>query len=117
MLRTLALWIDERLHVSKLGSWPLLVRCSDPSNASLATYLVKRKLREGSVFPPAERRMKLLTCLLPKRSTLHLETWQLDEATAQLMLRVTSRQPLGYCPGCRCPTRRIHSRYERTVAD
>ena len=61
--------------------------------------------------------MKLLTALLPKSPPLHLETWSLDEATAQLTLCLTSTQLWGYCPRCRGPTRRIHSHYQRTVAD
>ena len=61
--------------------------------------------------------MKLLTALLPKSPSLHVETRHVDEATSQLTLCLTSMQPWGYCPRCRCPTRRIHSRYNRTVAD
>jgi transposase len=36
---------------------------------------------------------------------------------AQLTLRVTSIQALVHCPVCRFPTRRIHSYYERALAD
>jgi transposase len=61
--------------------------------------------------------MELPIALLPKSPPLHLETWSVDEATAQLTIQVTSTRPLGHCPVCRCSTRRIHSRYERTVAD
>src|SRR5262249_32565011 len=61
--------------------------------------------------------MKLPTALLPKSPPLHLETWALDEAAAQLTVSLTSTQPRGYCPRCRRPTRRIHSHYQRTVAD
>ena len=61
--------------------------------------------------------MALLSRLLPQGSPLHLETWHLDEVAAQLILRVTSRQALVHCPGCRFPTRRIHSYDERTLAD
>ena len=61
--------------------------------------------------------MKLPTALLPKTSPLHLEACQLDENTAQLIVQVTSTQLLGYCPVCQCSTRRVHSRYERIVAD
>jgi transposase len=60
--------------------------------------------------------MELLTHLLPV-GPLHLDTWHLNEATAQLTLRVTSTQSLGHCPVCQFPTRRIHSHYARTVAD
>ena len=61
--------------------------------------------------------MELLSRLLPHGFPLHLETWHLDEVAAQLTLRGTSRQALGHCPVCRFPTRRIHSDYERTLAD
>jgi transposase len=55
--------------------------------------------------------------LLPQASLLHLETWQVDTATAQVTLQVQSTQVRVHCPECRFPTRRIHSRYRRTVAD
>ena len=55
--------------------------------------------------------MDLVACLLPLGSPLHLETWHLDEATAQLTLRVMSTQALVHCPVCRFPTQRIHSHY------
>jgi transposase len=61
--------------------------------------------------------MELLFRLLLHGFPLHLETWHLDEGAAQLTLRVTSRQALGHCPVCRFPTRRIHSYYERILAD
>jgi len=61
--------------------------------------------------------MELLSSLLPQAPLLHLETWQIDTATAQLTLRVQSTQTLVHCPVCRFPTRRIHSRYRRTIAD
>jgi transposase len=61
--------------------------------------------------------MELLSRLLPQGAPLHLETWHLDEGAAQLTLRVTSRQALMHCPVCRFPTRRIHSFYQRTLAD
>ena len=61
--------------------------------------------------------MELLSRLLPDGSPLHLETWSLDAVALQLTLRITSTQPLVHCPVCRFPTRRIHSRYRRTVAD
>jgi transposase len=61
--------------------------------------------------------MELLSRLLPHGSPLHLETWYLDEVAAQLTLRVTSIQAMGHCPVCRFPTRRVHSYYERTLAD
>jgi transposase len=59
----------------------------------------------------------LLTRLLADAALLHLNAWQLDDTATQLTLRVTSVQALVHCPVCRFPTRRIHSRYSRTVAD
>jgi transposase len=61
--------------------------------------------------------MELLSGLLPQAPLLHLEAWQVDTTTAQVTLRVQSSQTLVHCPMCRFPTRRIHSRYRRTVAD
>jgi transposase len=61
--------------------------------------------------------MELFSHLLPQASLLYLETWQIDTTTAQLTLRVQSTQTLVPCPVCRFPTRRIHSRDVRTVAD
>src|SRR5918992_5812853 len=61
--------------------------------------------------------MTLLTRLLPDAPLLHLDAWQTDDTATQLTFRVTSTQALVHCPVCRFPTRRIHSRYVRTVAD
>jgi transposase len=61
--------------------------------------------------------MELLAGLLPQASLLRLEAWQIDTVTAQVTLRVQSTDTLVHCPDCQFPTRRIHSRYTRTVAD
>jgi transposase len=61
--------------------------------------------------------MTLFTRLLPTTPQLHLDAWHMDDTATQLTLRVTSTQALVHCPVCRFPTRRIHSRYVRTVAD
>jgi transposase len=61
--------------------------------------------------------MERLSGLLPHAPRLHLETWQIDTATAQVTLRVQSTQTLVHCPVCQFPARRIHSRYRRTVSD
>ncbi|HEV8716738.1 MAG TPA: ISL3 family transposase [Candidatus Binatia bacterium] len=61
--------------------------------------------------------MDLVACLLPAGPLLHLETWRLDEAAAQLTLYLTSTQALVHCPLCQCPTQHLHSHYTRTVAD
>jgi transposase len=61
--------------------------------------------------------MEPFIALLPKSPPLRLETWNVNEAAAELTVQVTSTRPRGHCPVCRYATRRIHSRYERTVAD
>jgi transposase len=61
--------------------------------------------------------MERLSGLLPQAPRLHLETWQIDTATAQVTLRVQSTQTRVPRPVCQCPARRIHSRSRRTVAD
>jgi transposase len=61
--------------------------------------------------------MERLSGLLPHAPRLHLETWQIDTATAQVTLRVQSTQTLVHCLMRQFATRRIHSRYRRTVSD
>ena len=48
---------------------------------------------------------------------LPLDSWHMDALTTQLTLRVTSTQALVHCPVCQFPTRRVHSRYGRTLTD
>jgi len=55
--------------------------------------------------------------LLPDATLLRLEACGLDDATAQITLRVRSTQATAPCPLCITPSRRIHSHYERTLAD
>jgi transposase len=59
----------------------------------------------------------LLSCLFPAVPPLHLDAWHMDHAARQLTLQVTSTQTLVHCPICRFPSRRIHSRYVRRIAD
>jgi transposase len=61
--------------------------------------------------------MKRLSCVLPESRHFQLDAWQIDETAMQITLCVTSTQPLVHCPTGAFPTRRIHSRYGRTVAD
>ena len=55
--------------------------------------------------------------MLPDATTLRLEACAVDDTTAQITLRVRSRQTSVPCPLCTTPARRIHSHYERTLAD
>lgn len=61
--------------------------------------------------------MELLQHLLPKPSSLHLESWDFDLIHHQMTLSVSSTQAIACCPLCNRPTHRIHSRYERTLRD
>jgi transposase IS204/IS1001/IS1096/IS1165 family protein len=55
--------------------------------------------------------------LLPDATTLRLDACEVDGATAQITLAVQSTQTSAPCPLCATPARRIHSDYERTLAD
>ena len=59
----------------------------------------------------------VLTRLLPDPTTLRLEACAVDDAAAQITLRVRSTQATAPCPLCTTPAQRIHSHYERTLAD
>jgi transposase len=59
----------------------------------------------------------VLTRLLPDATTLRLEACEVDDTTAQITLRVRSTQIPVPCPLCAFPAQRIHSHYERTLAD
>ena len=49
--------------------------------------------------------------------TLSLQAWHVNDATAEIMLHVTSTQACVLCPLCHVQTPRVHSRYARTLAD
>jgi transposase len=55
--------------------------------------------------------------LLPDATVLRLEACEMDDTTAQITLRVHATQTRAPCPLCATPARRIHSDYERTLAD
>jgi transposase len=55
--------------------------------------------------------------LFPDASLLRLEACYVDDAAAQITLLVRSTQATVPCPLCTTPARRIHSHYERTLAD
>ena len=59
----------------------------------------------------------ILACLLPDATTLSLDACHADTTAAQITLLVHSTQASVPCPLCTIPARRIHSRYERTLAD
>ena len=59
----------------------------------------------------------VLARLLPDGTVLRLEACEVDDTTAQITLRVRAMQTSAPCPLCATPARRIHSDYERTLAD
>jgi transposase len=54
---------------------------------------------------------------LPDATALSLEACEVDTATTQITLRVRAIQTSAPCPLCATPAQRIHSDYERTLAD
>lgn len=56
-----------------------------------------------------------LTTFLPHLQALSLETMAGD--ATHLTLVATARAPSAACPRCRQPSRRVHSRYGRTITD
>jgi transposase len=54
---------------------------------------------------------------LPDATALHLEACEVDAPTTQITLRVRATQTSAPCPLCATPAQRIHSDYERTLAD
>ena len=61
--------------------------------------------------------MNLLQYLLPDSDVLRIDEYELDQETKHLTLHVSSSQTAVQCPVCGCSTYRIHSHYERTLAD
>jgi transposase len=59
----------------------------------------------------------VLSRLLPDATALHLDACTLDNAASRITLQVRSTQTTARCPLCTTPARRIHSHYERTLAD
>jgi transposase len=66
------------------------------------------------VLPPI---LTFLAHFIPDRMTLAVQGWHLDETAAQLTLQVTTTRTRVRCPLCHTLTRRVHSRYPRTLAD
>ena len=61
--------------------------------------------------------MNLLSCLLPDTARVRLETWSLEPASFAITLTLCARQATARCPLCGRRSKRVHSRYERTLAD
>jgi transposase len=76
----------------------------------------QRRFEEELAFV-ATQTPDVLACLLPDATTLRLAACYVDTTSAQITLLVHSTQASVPCPLCAIPARRIHSRYERTLAD
>lgn len=61
--------------------------------------------------------MELLQRLLPSPSLLRLNSYEMDLESHHLTLSVSSTQSVAQCPLCGDLSERIHSRYQRTLAD
>jgi transposase len=72
--------------------------------------------KEKTTFIPTPA-TTILTHLLPDATTLRLDACHVDTTAAQIILRVHSTQTSVPCPLCALPAQRIHSHYERTLAD
>jgi transposase len=75
-----------------------------------------RRLQEEPAFV-ATQTPDVLPYLLPDATTLCLAACHVDTTAAQITLSVRSTQATAPCPLCALPARRIHSHYERTLAD
>src|SRR3954464_8083656 len=60
--------------------------------------------------------MNLLARLLPD-SRVRFETWNLDPVRSTITLTLRVRRITACCPLCGRRAKRVHSRYERTLAD
>jgi transposase len=54
---------------------------------------------------------------LPDRTHVRLKTWNLDLAQSTITVTLQARRITARCPLCGRRSRRVHSRYERTLAD
>ena len=61
--------------------------------------------------------MNLLSCLLPDATHVRLETWSLEPAQSTITINLRARQATARCPLCGRRSKRVHSRYQRTLAD
>lgn len=64
-----------------------------------------------------QKAIEVLSRLLPDTKNLQLENWLINEAQATITLIIASVQAVTQCPICTSQTHRIHSHYERTLAD
>jgi len=68
-------------------------------------------------YAPSDMPPKFLPCLLPGADRLQLQDYEMALDSSQLTLKASSTQASACCPLCSHPSQRVHSRYERTLAD
>src|SRR5437870_3355876 len=81
------------------------------------TFPRRHRHREEEPTFIATQTPDVLSRLLPDTITLDLDTCYVDDTAAQITLAVRSTQAMALCPLCAMPAQRIHSSYERTLAD
>src|SRR6266581_7380189 len=81
------------------------------------TFPRRHRHREEEPTFIATQTPDVLSRLLPDTITLDLDTCDVDDTAAQITLAVRSTQIPAPCPLCAIPASRIHSHYERTLAD
>ena len=96
-----------------LGSWPLLVMWF---GGAIQVYINVHVSRSFDSFSCREA-TTVFPRFLPETASLQLDSWDLDDGATLIILRVTSTQQIVPCPVCAVCTRRVHSRYTRTLAD
>ena len=55
--------------------------------------------------------------MLPDAARFRLDSCSINYRQSQITLGLTSTPPRGRCPSCSRPSERVHSRYQRTLAD
>ncbi len=81
------------------------------------TFPRRHRHREEEPTFIATQTPDVLSRLLPDTITRDLDTCDVDDTAAQITLAVRSTQAMALCPLCTTPAQRIHSHYERTLAD
>ena len=61
--------------------------------------------------------VQLLSSLLPDPVNVQLVSGEVNPAQAVITLQLRSQQTSLSCPHCQVPTERVHSHYQRTLAD
>jgi transposase len=66
---------------------------------------------------PTVQRRTMLSCLLPDPNLIVFDAVEIDDADGLITCLASVTQRVAFCPICMQPTSRIHSGYQRTLAD